>query len=368
MQNRSAILIFAILLALACLYSLSFSWFTSNFEGQAAVYASDKLDSVYNIAGEQLSATEEDSIRDYFETQYIRQNGNDPLYPLVGLNYYDCEAQELKKGLDLEGGMSVTLEVSVPEMIVNLSNNSKSVSFREAIESAKELQKNSDDQFIDLFAQSWSASNDPGRLVQVFHSRDTKEKFPNDLTDEQVIEVLKEEAEAAVSNTEKILRTRIDKFGVTQPTNQRQQFSDRILVELPGAKDKERVRKMLKSTANLEFWEIYNNLELANGIFGLDTILRPILYPDFVMPDTQGGTKDSTIVDEISGDTTIVQIPDPENPPLELTPEERQKAAPLTSVLRPNVFSTDGQSLQLANSAVVGFASEENQERAMELL
>jgi SecD/SecF fusion protein len=366
MQNRSAIIIFAILLAFACLYSLSFSWFTSSFEAEAADHAGYKLDSIYEV--QQLTASQEDSIRDYYETQYIRQNGNEPLYPLIGLNYYDCEAQELKKGLDLEGGMSVTLEVSVPDMVKNLANNSKSAAFNTALDKARELQKSSDDPFIDLFAQAWSADNEPGRLVQVFHSRDTKEKFPNDLNDAQVIDILKEEAEAAVSNTEKILRTRIDKFGVTQPTIQRQQFSDRILVELPGAKDKDRVRKMLKSTANLEFWEVYNNLELANGIFALDSVLSAELYPNFDMPDLGQPTKDSLIVDSETGDSTIIQIPDTTKSPVQLTAEEQQKAAPLTSMLRPNVFSTDGQALQLANSAVVGYASEENLDAVMELL
>ncbi|NNC82122.1 MAG: protein translocase subunit SecDF [Flavobacteriales bacterium] len=366
MQNRSAIIIFTILLALACLYSLSFSWFTSSFEAEAAEHAEYKLDSVAQM--DQLSATEEDSIREYYQTQFIRQNGNEPLYPVVGLNYYDCEAQELKKGLDLEGGMSVTLEVSVPDMVRNLANNSRSSSFQEALNKAKELQKSSDDPYIDLFAQAWAEGNEPGRLVQVFHSRDTKEKFPNDLTDEQVIEILKEEAEAAVSNTEKILRTRIDKFGVTQPTIQRQQFTDRILVELPGAKDKDRVRKMLKSTANLEFWEVYNNRDLANAIFGLDTVLSKTLYPDFVMPDLGQPTRDSITVDVETGDTTILQIPDTTQAPVQLTPEEQKKAAPLTTLLRPNVFSPDGQALQLANSPVVGYASEEDLDAVLNLL
>ena len=180
MQNRSAIIIFAVLLALACLYSLSFSWFTSSFEAEASSYAQEKLDSIALV--QNLSATAEDSIQDYYQAQYIRQNGNEPLYPLVGLNYYDCEAQELKKGLDLEGGMSVTLEVSVPDLVNNLANNSKSNSFKQALQKAKDLQKSSDEPFIDLFAQAWSSDNEPGRLVQVFHSRDNKEKFPNDLT------------------------------------------------------------------------------------------------------------------------------------------------------------------------------------------
>lgn len=370
MQNRSAILIFTVLLALACLYSLSFSWFTGSFEAKAGEYSEYKADSVFTSVDTEFSPSEQDSIGDYYETQYIRQHGNDELYPIIGLNYYDCEAQELKKGLDLEGGMSVTLEVSVPEMIVNLSDNNKSQSFQTAIADAKELQKASDEPFIDLFAQAWSSGNEPGRLVQVFHNRDNKDKFPNDLSDEAVIEILKGEAEAAVANTEKILRTRIDKFGVTQPTIQRQQFSDRILVELPGAKDKARVRKMLRSTANLEFWEVYENRELANTLLSLDGPLSQALYPD--LPPLGADTTETAEVNDPSDstatavDTTGVESETPDSAAVaDMSPEESRMRYPLSTVFSYNIDRTQGL---IGQGPVLGFTTKENREKVESLL
>jgi len=225
---------------------LSFSYFTGNFEGKAKEFAEFKRDSLLGTEGG--AALNKDSIFTYYESQYMRQHGDEKLFPIFGDSYYDCESKEIKKGLDLEGGMSVTLEVSVPDMVLNLADNNKSETFRTAIARAKELQASSTDNFITVFGKAWSETNEPGKLWQVFHNRDNKAKFPANSTDDEILTILNNEADAAVSNTEKILRTRIDRFGVTQPTIQRQQFSDRILVELPGAKDKERIRKLLKST------------------------------------------------------------------------------------------------------------------------
>jgi SecD/SecF fusion protein len=375
MQNRSAIIIFTVLLALACLYSLSFSFFTSKFEADAQEFADFRVDSISNAATVALSADSLDYLEEKYKTQYTRQHGSEPLYPIVGLNYYDCEAQELKKGLDLEGGMSVTLEVSVPDMIINLADNSTSELFITAIADARELQKNADQPFIELFDQAWKSKNEPGQLARVFNSRDNKDKFPLSLTDDEVITILRDEAEAALTNTEKIVRTRIDKFGVTQPTIQRQQFSDRILVELPGAKDKDRIRKMLKSTANLEFWEVYESTELTNNLLELDQTLSKSLYPN--LPPLSQNNPNDTIADQPADtlstgiDSLATQLDDEgiaEVDYASLSSDEQRKYNPLSSMLSPNVYRNQQGQLLIAPGAVVGRAAEEDKEEVMKLL
>jgi SecD/SecF fusion protein len=368
MQNRSAILIFTILLALACLYQLSFSYFTSSFEGKAKAFAEFKRDSVLQVAGDTTKS--KDELFTYYESQYMREHGDEKLFPIFGDSYYDCDSKEIKKGLDLEGGMSVTLEVSVPDMVINLADNNKSENFRTAIDRAKALQAASTDNFITLFGKAWSEKNESGKLWQVFHNRDNKAKFPANSSDEEILNILNEEADAAVSNTEKIIRTRIDRFGVTQPTIQRQQFSDRILVELPGAKDKERIRKLLKSTANLEFWEVYSNFELGNTLFEADQKLSETLYPeladvDSLATDTAAAAIDATvdttltnendeIEDLLSGEDSAAAEPE------ELSDAERRKRSPLGTILRPNVGQTEAGGYQFMQGAELGYASKED--------
>jgi len=375
MQNRSAILIFTILLALACLYQLSFSYFTGNFEGKAKEFAEFKRDSLLGTEGG--AALNKDSIFTYYESQYMRQHGDEKLFPIFGDSYYDCESKEIKKGLDLEGGMSVTLEVSVPDMVLNLADNNKSETFRTAIARAKELQASSTDNFITVFGKAWSETNEPGKLWQVFHNRDNKAKFPANSTDDEILTILNNEADAAVSNTEKILRTRIDRFGVTQPTIQRQQFSDRILVELPGAKDKERIRKLLKSTANLEFWEVYSNIELGNAMFELDQKLSETLYPELsdssatAKPDsteTAAVTPDSTATAEDAIDDLLSGEDSTKTEVEELTDTERRKRSPLGSILRPNVFQSENGGFQFGQGAELGYASKEDTANVNKLL
>jgi SecD/SecF fusion protein len=164
--------------------------------------------------------------------------------------------------------MAVTLEVSIPELVVNLSENSEDPAFRTAIANARERQKSSDQDFITLFGEEYAKVPGPwpalGHLLQ---PRAQGHVRPGRL-DEDYLTALRGEATTALNNTEKILRTRIDKFGVAQPSIQKQTFSGRIQIELPGVKDKERVRKVLQSTANLEFWETYDNEQVFPSLRG----------------------------------------------------------------------------------------------------
>lgn len=286
MQNRGALWIFTILLALACAYQLSFSFFTSSMEKKARVEASYKADSVIAATGD--DDIDRDALIIQYENDFLRSRNEEKVYPLLGYTYGECKEKEINLGLDLKGGMAVTLEVSIPELIVNLSENSQDPAFTAAIANARERQKSSDADFITLFGEEYAKVPDHGPLSAIFYSPERKDMFDREGSDEDYINALRNEAETALNNTEKILRTRIDKFGVAQPSIQKQQFSGRIQVELPGVKDKERVRKVLQSTANLEFWETYDNVDVYPALEAANERLR-LLNGDSTIGATADG-------------------------------------------------------------------------------
>lgn len=378
MQNKGAIWIFTILLAIASLYQISFSFFTSGFEQRAEEYAEHKLDSVQAASGE-LGITERGELRESFTDEFLRNNSDEEIYPVLGFTYAEAKDKEINLGLDLKGGMSVILEVSIPELIIGLSGNSNDPDFRQAISDAREMQTNAQEDFVTLFARAWQQNSPDKKMAAVFHSRENRDRFPREATNDEIVNILKEEADIAVDNTEKILRTRIDKFGVAQPNIQKQQLSGRIVIELPGVKDKERVRKVLKSTANLEFWNTYENMEIYPLLEQVNDALSAELYPDFE-PGTQEITGDTTSVveeetsdagDELAeaADTSVTDTAETEEDLLsqlsddsdsletdiedtQLTDEERRKQFPLFSLMSPNVFDN-----QLSQGPVVGLAT-----------
>ncbi|MBV6405446.1 MAG: protein translocase subunit SecD [Flavobacteriales bacterium] len=260
MQNRGALWIFTILLALACLWQLSFSFFTSGVEREARAQAAILADSV--MAVPENASADRDSVLIVMENRVLRDRAEEKIYPLLGYSYRECKEKEMNLGLDLKGGMAVTLEVSIPELVDNLSENSGDPTFQAVMNAARARQVSSTEDFITLFADEWNKQAPNAKMAAVFHSADKKDMFPREATNAEIVEALRREARTAINNTENILRNRIDKFGVAQPGIQKQQFSGRIQVELPGVKDKERVRKVLQSTANLEFWETYDNTEV----------------------------------------------------------------------------------------------------------
>ncbi len=347
MQNRGALWIFTILLALACVYQLSFSIFTSGLERKAAEEAGYKADSVLALPGNQ--GLDSAAIALAFENSILRSRAEEEVYPVLGYTYRECKEKEINLGLDLKGGMAVTLEVSIPELVVNLSGNSSDPAFTQAIANARERMKSSDADFITLFGEEYAKIPEHGPLSAIFYTPDRKDVFEREGSDADYLAALRKEAEAALNNTERILRTRIDKFGVAQPSIQKQQFSGRIQIELPGVKDKDRVRKVLQSTANLEFWETYDNTEIGPLLDQANTPLSAILHPELAVAiaDTAGqdtlavqdtvAVQDTTLaaatdsaaaVDTLAGtDTTATDQ--------NLSEEEARKKAPLSMRLRP---------------------------------
>lgn len=364
MQNKSAIWLFTILLSLACLYQLSFSWVTSGVEEEALQEATFQLDSVLNVTPE-LDLASQDSVKKHYEEKYLKRNASKEVYPLLGYTYSECKEKEINLGLDLQGGMSVTLEVSIPELVVNLAGNAKDPGFKAAIDESIARQQESQEDFITLFARTYEELNPEGKLAGVFHSRDNKTLFPRESTNEEIIQILRTEAKVAIDNTEKIIRTRIDKFGVAQPTIQKQQYSGRILIELPGVKDKARVRKVLQSTANLEFWETYDNAKVSPILSDINNIVSTTLYPDAAKAlekDSTATSAEETVensdLEELLGDTSVADTADVLDTQNDLTAEQQRQLNPLYSVLSPAAYpdQATGQ-YRLMEGCVVGFAS-----------
>ena len=288
MQNKNAVLLFTILLSLATLYTLSFNWVANKFEATAQSHGEHVADSLLN-AGEIDEAGFELAVNQA-SREFLRDSANAEIYPLLGHTYKEVIEQELNLGLDLQGGMSVTLEVSIPDLVIALSDYSTNPDFRQALANAKAAQSNSTGEtFIDLFEQSWNALGSNVELWRIFHNMENKDLFPAQSTDEEIFAILRTESTTAIANTENIIRKRIDQLGVAQP-NVQKVSGGRILVELPGIDDRERARKQLKSTANLEFWEtwfndeVFQRLSAANNALG--RAISPELYGDEAPADS----------------------------------------------------------------------------------
>jgi SecD/SecF fusion protein len=340
MQNKSFTWIFVILLTLAVAYQLSFGLVASSFEKKIHQLAVD------SIASTELQGASADSAILALERKMLRDSSEAKAYPLVGHSYSYLKSNQLALGLDLRGGMSVTLEVSIPDMILAISDYNQNPAFLKAIEEAREAQKSSSDDYLTLFEKAWKNQNSGVELWRIFNNLENQEKFPAKTSDADVIKILRKEAEDAISNTENIIRKRIDQFGVTQPNVQKQSFSGRILVELPGVDDRERVRKNLKSTANLEFWDTYFNTEVIGALSQANEALGKKLAPQFFSTDSLRAEKDSLMAVALQ-DTTLntaqqdsIRTAFADNtvkPDSLLTQAEARKKNPLFALLNPSV-------------------------------
>ena len=277
MRNRSAIWVFTILLFLACLYQLSFSWVTKSFETDIHDLAEQKYDSLSNeavefvINGDTLvigGDKEKQQIVSYYEQKLLAENRDQPTYPILDLDYQRCKDQELGLGLDLQGGMSVTLEVSIEDLVKNFAGNSSKISFKNPFNAAlKDFKEGSttvdsdNDDFIGLFYAHYKELY-PKNPPMIFFSNGLKDYMDINSVEktsanknDQIIQTLRDLSEDAIQKTHRIIESRINKFGVSQPNIKKLAVSGRLQIELPGAKDKNRIRNLLQSTASLEFWD-----------------------------------------------------------------------------------------------------------------
>lgn len=305
MQNKGAIKIFAILLALACIFYLSFTWVTRGVENDAKEFAESISTSpaIKSAAKAYASnnATKElfyiDSVKTKTVDRYLDSVKKQPVYDLLvaSYTYEECKKREINLGLDLRGGMNVTLEISVADILKNLSNNNPDAAFNKSIADASaKLGKENNDDFLTLFEKTYKSNSPNGRLAPLFQTIELKGKVDFNSSNEVVMAFIKKTVDEAITNSEATFRSRIDRFGVAQPNIQKLGNSGRILVELPGVKDKERVRELLQGTANLEFWETYENQEIAPFFEKANERVKNILFPNFEVKKDTSLVNDTT--------------------------------------------------------------------------
>ena len=260
MQSKGVIKWVAILLGLACLYQLSFTWKTRQVQKAAVEYA------------QSFPAEEQASMEQY----YLDSIENKTVYNvgLTSFTYKQCKEKEINLGLDLKGGMNVMLEIQVEDVVKSLAGESqKDPNFVVAIAEANEALRQGTGGYIETLAEAYSKASNGQPLADLFVSPDRKD-IKSGMSDAEVVKVLKQETDDALAASFNIIRSRIDHFGVVQPNIQRLPNSNRILVELPGVKEPERVRKLLQGTASLEFWTTYNGQELLPALQRADMAVK----------------------------------------------------------------------------------------------
>ncbi|MDD2631519.1 MAG: protein translocase subunit SecDF [Bacteroidales bacterium] len=386
MQNKGFIKFIAILFALVSLYHLSFTFVSQRVVSKANKYAhSAETERLSSMMADGDAAQQQflyDSIARARETYYLDSMSNEVIYN-IGVRKYtfkEVRERELNLGLDLKGGMNVTLEVSVVDIIRGLANNSKNPVFQQALELAREKQKNSQEGFVTLFGEAVKEIDPNFQLTSIFMA-EFKDKLNYNSTNDEVLDVVRKESNAAIDRTYNILRTRIDRFGVAQPNIQKLQTAGRILVELPGIKEPQRVRKLLQGTAQLEFWTTYQFSDVFNYFQAADQKLVDILKTDDILTDVaqesplaEGDEIAEDVADELTQIDTTALLADAETDSLEQdlidqlagdslavtdrdrSPEEIAKTNPLFAYLRPNLVQTESGFVP-AQSATVGYAS-----------
>lgn len=344
MQSKGAIRFVAICLILACLWQLSFTLVTSICTKKANAAADKAVAEMQKSAAfaeipDVDKAYYLDSIRKIEARRYTDSISTEKIY--FGYTFKSVQNQEINLGLDLKGGMNVMLQVQLEDLVKALAGNNSSPEFQKAVALAKERSVNSKLDFISLFAEAWKEVGGGQRLAQIFGTYEMRDRIKPESTDEQVISVIREESESAVANSFNVLRNRIDRFGVTQPSIQKLGNTGRILVELPGVKEPERVRKLLQGTASLEFWTTFASQEIAPYLEEANAMLAQTLDTEEEAAPAESAESDDLVAQEIKA-----QGGEADNADV----EAYKKANPLFAVLSPSQFR-DNACIGLAAAA-----------------
>ncbi|MDR2906780.1 MAG: protein translocase subunit SecDF [Bacteroidales bacterium] len=367
MQNKGAIKFFAIIFALICAYQLSFTLITQRIEKKATAYSTSatvKAETQALLAGG-------DAVRERFiydslvnvRHQYFLDSVSNSVVYNIGVRKYtfkECKERELNLGLDLRGGMNVMMEVSIADVVRALASHSMDPMFNTVMEKAIEKNKvtaNSD--FVSMFAEAWKETDANAQMSAIF-SWEMKTITANSTNDE-VIAAMREETRGAFDRTYQILRQRIDKFGVAQPNIQKLERTQRILIELPGVKEPERVRKLLQGTAQLEFWETYEFAEIAQSLVSANEYLASAVSISSELGDLLGTTTQDTVAspDTTTAEDDIAKAIGEETSNIEdqnVNSEEWRKKNPLFAVLYPSL----GEGDQNRQGPVAGYAQQKD--------
>ena len=267
MQGNSLIKTFAILFGIVSIYQLSFTFISNTLENKARNAAIEK------ISEDEISFAEK---RAREEIRFLDSIGDLPV--LIYSSYNDAKQKELNQGLDLKGGINVILQISIKDLLKGLAENSVNEKFIQALDDADNLQKQSDQTYLESFFEAFDSNSDETRLTspEIFGNRTLSSEVSFETTDDDMKSILRSKIDESIVSAFEVLRKRIDKFGVTQPNIQRLGSSGRILIELPGAKDIDRIQNLLQSTAQLEFWETHKNDELVSFLISANQYLSSL--------------------------------------------------------------------------------------------
>ena len=331
MQNKGLVKTIAVALVLICCFYLSFGFVTSHYNSKAAAMSEEEgmeyLDSIKN------------------EKVYLG------IYTLK-----QCQEMEIGLGLDLKGGMNVILEVSVPDVIDVLADHKQDAAYQKTLAEAKMDEQTSQDDFISLFINRWKQNAQGRSLAEIFATQQMKGKVSTQSTDAEIETALRAEVQSAIDNAENVVRQRVDKFGVVQPNIQRLEGQSRIMVEMPGVKEPERVRKLLQGSANLEFWETYNSQEIVPLLAQLNSRYAAVMsneQPVAESTDSVVAPETAEVAEAAEADTTSASAAtfaaklNKDSKADAKTKEEAKKQNPLFAVFQP----VQGQGL-----AIVGYA------------
>ncbi|MFD0748555.1 protein translocase subunit SecDF [Mucilaginibacter calamicampi] len=345
MQGKGVIKFFAIILALACIYQLSFTWVAHKVENDAHIYA--KGDTAV-------------------EKAYLDSISTQPVYPVLGHTYQYCLENELALGLDLKGGMNVTMQISLEEVVRALSNKNPDPVFNQALVNATAAMKTSQTDYVTLFVKEYEKLAPNGKLAAIFSTKDNQANLKYNASNSEVEKYLKSESETAVQQSYTVLNTRIDQFGVTQPNISREKATNRILIELPGVKDPARVRKLLSGTAKLEFYETFQSQEVYPLLSSIDNLLAA---------KNKANAKDTakavTATDTTKKDGLALLNKVQKNAKDTSASALRSKMAsdhPLFSMLVPPVYADANGQQQLAPGAIAGLAEQKDISKINDLL
>ncbi|MFD2871106.1 protein translocase subunit SecDF [Mucilaginibacter ximonensis] len=344
MQGKGVIKFFAVVLTLVCLYQLSFTWVAHKVERDAETYAKGDTAKV---------------------KAYLDSVAELPAYPVFGHTYQYCLDRELALGLDLKGGMNVTMQLSLNELVRTLSNNNPDPAFNQALANATNDTKTSQSDYITLFVNEYEKLAPNGKLAAIFATKDNAAHLKFNASNSEVEKYLKDEADAAVKQSYTVLSTRIDQFGVTQPNISLESNTNRILIELPGVKDPERVQKLLSGSAKLEFYQTYEIQDVYPMLANVDNLLSA---------KTKAAAKDSTKIAAAATTTTDAKKDTTKKGALALLNKVQSNAAkdtslakskltashPLFSILTPPTYQDQTGQQQLRPGPVVGWAMQKD--------
>ncbi|MEB2783182.1 protein translocase subunit SecDF [Algoriphagus persicinus] len=316
MQNKGVIVFLTVIVTALCLYYLSFTFVSNNIQQKAQEYATDDSGNV-----------------DFSKRQsYLDSIWRAPVYNFLGADYtfQEVKETELGLGLDLQGGMHVTLAVSPVEIVKGLAGNPKDAAFNKSVEDAREEAKTSSSKYVDLFNAAWKKNSSNKKLSSMFATAANRGRISLETSDSEILEIIDNEIENAIERSFNILRTRIDRFGTSQPNIQRIQGSGRIQIELPGVDNQERVRNLLQGVAKLQFWEVAETNEIGSALEAVNSAWVA------ANNSAQPAAVDTVSTENLTGEDSLKNALEQQLAEIDPTNPRNTSTSPLFSLLKPN--------------------------------